>query len=152
MTASRTIAATMLILVLLAPLTSLAQQDFSLSTNLVNSLAGPTNQYIGTGNMTNGDTYQTLVNKANANTWLLWNAHLADAAAISNLATLATFTNAVSAPFVLLTPYYVTHSTNSTFGCPAGLTAFGTDGSNWYQQWSIGTNTWRRQPLPTNTW
>ncbi len=48
----------------------------------------------------------------------------------------------------LLVSNTITAATNSTFGYGAGLLSFDPN----YIYISIGTNTWRRISIPTNTW
>jgi len=129
--------------------TSSFAQDFTYSTNLFYALTYTTNIYIGTnGTDTNGDNYHIWVTKINHNTTWLSSQNNARIAEIAVLKTNCVFTNVVSMPFGFLNQYTVTNSTNSTFGYKAGLLALDTN----YLYFSIGSNTWRRIAIPTNTW
>jgi hypothetical protein len=66
----------------------------------------------------------------------------------------AKFSDVVSMPYVLFgtnanyTSMTIAHSTNSTFGYGAGLLACDTN----YAYISVGTNSWRRIAISTNSW
>lgn len=139
---------------LAAALTVNAQTNWAYSTNMFSGLTELTNVYIRADtNEAYSDTYQIWINKLNANYRVLNGWHATERADAAMAQTNSIFTNALSAPFLLLTRYEVPNCTN----LPPTNMVIGTiaSGSNFLFK-VVGTNAnatnWWRIAWDTNGW